>query len=313
MKILPSARNLPARLVALSLGLAMLAGCASLEQAAGPQNEQASLRSGESLRLEQYYAAVQSRLLSQGLMRTDGGGPDAPFTPRTLAQDFQRIALFDEYTVRGNHFVAQATPSTLRRWNKPIRISILFDERIPKATREKDRKNVAAYAQRLSRLTGVPMRITDKNPNFHIMFLYRDRQRAIGPELQRRIPGIGSIVVNEIQNMPRSTYCVAYAFAEPDNGSAYDSALIIIRAEHPDLMRLSCIHEEMAQAMGLANDSPEARPSIFNDDEEFALLTRHDELLLRMLYDRRLKVGMTADQTRLIVPAIANELMKGSS
>ena len=25
--------------------------------------------------------------------------------------------------------------------------------------------------------------------------------------------------------------------------------------------------------MGLPNDSPDARPSIFNDDEEFALLT----------------------------------------
>ena len=32
--------------------------------------------------------------------------------------------------------------------------------------------------------------------------------------------------------------------------------------------------------MGLANDSPEARPSIFNDDEEYALLTGHDEMLL---------------------------------
>ena len=44
--------------------------------------------------------------------------------------------------------------------------------------------------------------------------------------------------------------------------------------------------------MGLANDSPDARPSVFNDDEEFAFLTRHDELLLKMLYDPRLRPGM---------------------
>jgi hypothetical protein len=37
--------------------------------------------------------------------------------------------------------------------------------------------------------------------------------------------------------------------------------------------------------MGLANDSRQARPSIFNDDQEFALLTGHDELLLTILYD----------------------------
>ena len=49
---------------------------------------------------------------------------------------------------------------------------------------------------------------------------------------------------------------------------------MLIRAEHPPLTRLSCVHEEMAQAMGLPNDSPDARPSLFNDDLEFALLER---------------------------------------
>ena len=43
--------------------------------------------------------------------------------------------------------------------------------------------------------------------------------------------------------------------------------------------------------MGLPNDSPEARPSLFNDDLEFALLTEHDAILLRMLYDPRLRPG----------------------
>jgi hypothetical protein len=72
---------------------------------------------------------------------------------------------------------------------------------------------------------------------------------------------------------------------------------------------MSCLHEEMAQALGLPNDSPTARPSIFNDDEEFALLTRHDELLLRILYDRRLQPGMTKKQAVPIVRQIAAELL----
>ena len=74
-------------------------------------------------------------------------------------------------------------------------------------------------------------------------------------------------------------------------------------------MRTSCIHEEIAQGLGLPNDSPTARPSIFNDDEEFALLTAHDELLLRVLYDPRLEIGMTPDEARPIVDAIATELI----
>ena len=75
----------------------------------------------------------------------------------------------------------------------------------------------------------------------------------------------------------------AGATVSPGAGAAYSNAVAVIRAELPDRMRLSCIHEELAQGMGLANDSPDARPSIFNDDEEFAYLTTHDERMLRML------------------------------
>jgi hypothetical protein len=85
----------------------------------------------------------------------------------------------------------------------------------------------------------------------------------------------------------------------------------VIRAENPDLLRLSCIHEELAQGLGLANDSPAARPSIFNDDDEFALLTTHDEQLLRMLYDSRLRAGMSAADAQPIVRTIAREIKGG--
>ena len=72
------------------------------------------------------------------------------------------------------------------------------------------------------------------------------------------------------------------------------------------------MHEEVAQGLGLANDSAAARQSIFNDDEEFALLTSHDEFLLRMLYDPRLKTGMSAQQALPIVRRIAAELTGGT-
>jgi hypothetical protein len=85
----------------------------------------------------------------------------------------------------------------------------------------------------------------------------------------------------------------------------------IIRAEHPDLMRQTCIHEEVAQGLGLANDSRQARPSIFNDDEEFGFLTRQDELMLQMLYDDRFTIGMSAAEAAPLARRIATELMGG--
>jgi hypothetical protein len=112
--------------------------------------------------------------------------------------------------------------------------------------------------------------------------------------------------------MPTSVYCLVVA-RDSGGSSAYVQAVAVIRAEHPDLMRLSCIHEELAQGLGLANDSPRARPSVFNDDEEFALLTRMDEILLKILYDRRLRPGMTESEARPIVEVIAAEIMGGAS
>ena len=87
----------------------------------------------------------------------------------------------------------------------------------------------------------------------------------------------------------------------------------MIPSEHPDLLRLTCIHEELAQALGLPNDSNAARPSIFNDDEEFALLTPQDEAMLRLLYNPALHPGMTEAQARPIVQTLASRLMNGES
>ena len=64
--------------------------------------------------------------------------------------------------------------------------------------------------------------------------------------------------------------------------------------------------------MGLPNDDETVRPSLFNDDEEFALMTLHDELLLRILYDDRLEPGMSPEESMPIVRQIARELLPNS-
>ena len=69
------------------------------------------------------------------------------------------------------------------------------------------------------------------------------------------------------------------------------------------------LSKELAQGLGLPNDSPTARPSIFNDDEEFGVLTRHDELLLRLLYDRNLAPGMGAREVLAMLPQLCARIL----
>lgn len=272
-----------------------------------------SAASAASDTLRSYYAHVQANLLAQGLLRTDGGGPDTPFTDTMLARNFVQIALFNEYSPQGGSLAGIPSQAQLRRWERPVTFGLEFGPSVSADQRARDSAEVAGYAARLSRATGLPIS-TDPNGagNFHVLFLSEDDRPGYAARIRQLAPGIDAASLRAILAPDRDTYCLVIAFTE-GNGLAYTNAVALIRTEHPDLLRLSCIHEELAQGLGLANDSAGARPSIFNDDQEFGLLTTHDELLLKLLYDRRLRPGMSAAEAGPIVRAIAAELMGGAA
>jgi Protein of unknown function (DUF2927) len=258
-----------------------------------------------------YYAQVQQLLLSQGMLRTDGGD-EIPVSARALSENFMRIALYDEYRRGSGGFVREETESRLRRWEVPIRFSVRFGPSVPPEKQATDRARIASYVARLSQITGRAMSLDERSPNFFVYIVSEDERETMGPLIHAALPGLSPGDVAGITAMPRSTYCLVYALAEGTTGS-YTRAFAVIRAEHPDLLRLSCVHEELTQGLGLPNDSPRARPSIFNDDEEFALLTSLDEKLLQILYSPELRPGMSPDEARPIVEMLARRLTGGDS
>lgn len=264
----------------------------------------ASAPSQQSAELRIFYQRVLNDSLTRGLLRTDGGGPDTPYSADTLVQNFEQIAFFSEYE-RG------AQP--LRRWQDPVRFALRFGPSVTQANRTRDASEASRYISRLARLTGHPISVGQPNPNFHVFFGSDDDRPGIVDEIRRIEPRIDAATLSTIRDLPRETYCLVVAFTPAGQPGTYTRAVALIRAEQPDLMRLSCIHEELAQGLGLANDSPSARPSIFNDDEEFALLTSHDEKLLQMLYDPRLQAGAGAATSRAILRTLAQELVSPQS
>ncbi|MGH1367645.1 MAG: DUF2927 domain-containing protein [Maritimibacter sp.] len=302
-------------------GATLLAGCdmptrhaalTSPQPVARPQQSvaPAAVNGTMSLGLVDYYGRLQAALLARGLLRTDPGGADTPYGPRELVRNFQRIAFYEEYSDAGGKLVAQESASRLHRWDKPVRLTVEFGGAVPARNRAKDTAEVRRFAKQLSNASGHPVSVGDGG-NFHVFFVSEDERRALGPRLRQIMPGISSTALSTVINMPRDTYCLAFA-TDPERDGTYSQAVAVIRAEHPDLMRASCIQEEIAQGLGLSNDYPLARPSIFNDDEEFGFLTSHDEYLLKMLYDRRLRPGMSETEARPIVEDIAGELIGGN-
>lgn len=272
----------------------------------------APVQSQSSKDLERYYLGVQNDLLARGLLRADGGGPDVPFTALNLAQNFAAIALSEEMRVENGRVLPGKALITLRRWEDPIRFGVHFGDTVPESIRQSDRIFIESYVRRLARITGHPMMIASTKTNFEIVVLHEDQRLSVNPLLQRAGVRPSRGMIDAIAGMSRNDYC-AVLTEDRRNDGVITNALAIVRAEHSEMMRRMCFHEEIAQGLGLFNDSPRARPSIFNDDEEFGRLTTHDEMLLKMLYDPRMSAGMSAKKAEAMALVIANELVGGES
>lgn len=256
-----------------------------------------------------FYARIEAERRARGLMRTDDGLRDGRIAASRLAAIWTEVALRDELS--GGRLI----PAVLRRWDRPVVFRLEFGASVPEGVQAADRVRVGQLVASMADAARHPMSLSPAGSaegNFHVLVLNEAERQEIGPRLRALVPGIDASTVDLVTGMPAETFCLALAFAR-GGGSTYTEAVAIIRAEHPDLTRLACYHEELAQGLGLAADSPRARPSVFNDDQEFALLTALDLMLLRLHYDARLSPGMTENRASPIVLAIASELAAGES
>jgi len=267
--------------------------------------------SDASIELRRYYARVEQDLLAQGLLRVDGGGTDTPYTDEMLSRNFEQIALAEEYARGAGLQPSSGALGEIKKWRVPVRVGVIFGDSMSEGDQTQDRRTLESYTRRLRRVSGHPISLVSDQVNFHVLVMGQDDKDQLRSVLDRIAPGMEASTRAIFLNLPRAIHCLVVAFAENNSASAYRQAVALVRSEHPDLTRRACYHEELAQGLGLANDAPNARPSIFNDDDEFALLTTHDEMLLKILYGPRVTPGMNADQVRPIVRMLSRELKGG--
>ncbi|SES89745.1 DUF2927 domain-containing protein [Oceanicella actignis] len=303
----------------------------------------AALAGGCAQSLADRYAALERAHVRQGLLRLDRDPADAPFDAEDLARDFERIAFHKEFA-DGPGLIAAPTPTQLIKWDGEVTWTLTGDgvrEDDRRAFRALTARLSALTGLRFSERpapdtpapdtpapdtpapdTPAPGASSPDQPparggrapdedaqdeGARVMIL------IAGPEL-RRAAGIlaagmpGNMDAIAAWARDDSYPCVGQVGWRGEGPGRDQRAIVAIKAETAGRLRLSCIHEELTQILGLVNDDPEARPSIFNDDQEFAALTRHDELLLRILYDPRLRHGMTAEEGMPIVRRIIAEL-----
>jgi hypothetical protein len=256
--------------------------------------------------LAAYYASLEAALVARGALKADRGGLSRLDAAR-LERDFMQAALMEEYGSGLTLGTGSRKSKLLLRWEEPVRIRVSFGASVPDALRRADHARIGDYAVRLARVTGHPVRLANDGANLHVLVVNEAERRSLASQLPALVPGISPWMVRTISRMKPNHLCMVVAEPHADPRRGYARAVAIVRAEHSDRMRTACIEEELAQAMGLPNDCDEANPSIFNDNQEYALLTRRDEILLGMLYSPSLASGMTAADARPIVTRMARQ------
>jgi hypothetical protein len=235
------------------------------------------------------FETYQSQMQQRGFLRTEADPPDVPYTNARLVENFRRIAFYT-YPNDERH-----VPKPLTKWQSPIRYVVMGGEG--------DAWQVDALMRRLSGLTGLAIeRVGEDEANFIVLLMDDGEQRAarrafVDADSRAFFDSFVSAIFD----------CGAIADWS-DDAPEITKALVYLHGDLSGLYRRLCFHEEISQSLGLFNDDPTVRPSIFNDDDEFALLTRHDEYLLRILYDPRLRSGMTPEEAMPLVVRIVDEL-----
>ena len=164
------------------------------------------------------------------------------------------------------------------------------------------RPTIERHAKALKTFTGLTLKeIPGKAPGEDLIFVFakRDTMITAGRLLEK----------NErvLRQMARGN-CYFLSYTMPDGRIV--KGLIAINSELERLKIEHCLLEEMAQSMGLRNDSPLVSPSIFNDSEKHMSLTLIDKVLLRTLYDKRMISGMPRRPALVTAKKIVRSLMK---
>jgi hypothetical protein len=237
-------------------------------------------------------------------MRDERAPADAPYSNADLARNFERIVFYSEFTLRDGALEPEERETPLTKWRRPIRYELVGD-----AVTAEDRETYAALARRFSAVTGLDIReaAQDEEDNLLILILSRQARLRAAAFLEEIGAGTNEGLIYRLRTDDYSIPCAATVGAARRD-PAIVQGIILIKAETSGLLRRSCAHEEFAQVLGPGNDFAGARPSIFNDDGEFALLTEHDEYILRVLYDRRLRPGMNREEAMPIARRIIEEI-----
>lgn len=237
-----------------------LSGCAELanikRSAEGADN--AAFVAETSRQLRQGYDHVTTGLIAQGLLRTDKGSKSPHATAEVLIELFNSLAFYDEDEPNSGFQPTQATPTALSKWQRSVKINLHFGPSLNTETRVTDTQFLSDYAAQLSDITRHTIEPTTELENFHVVIVDEVHGMNMVQKLRKKDVLVPPNIQQVIQQMPADVHGVVLTLSARHTPHIHQQALVMIRTEHPPMFKKACFHKEIAQGLGLHNDSPEA-------------------------------------------------------
>jgi len=83
---------------------------------------------------------------------------------------------------------------------------------------------------------------------------------------------------------------------------------VILTVDNGDFVFLDCAYEELLQSLGPINDTASVPWTMFNDSVSMGYFDVYDQYILNLLYDPRIKAGMTVQEVKAVLPEVLTDV-----
>jgi hypothetical protein len=207
------------------------------------------------------------------------------FTDQQIIDGFFRIVFGAEFHVAGR-------TDRIRKYDVPVRIYV--DSR---AKPDRRAQIAAVVADIREKIRGLDIAVVQNRKEANItVTLVRDR------DIEKTIRAFYGRARAKTILQSLEPQCLS-GFRKDDFFRIIRSDVIIV-TDAGDYIFYDCAYEEILQSLGPINDDASVPWTMFNDDVQMGYFDIYDQYLLNMLYDPRIKPGMSAEEVRQLLPQI---------
>jgi len=207
------------------------------------------------------------------------------------------VASFDDINfTKGNRNTKR---SNLDKWQKEVIHFDLVDD-APEWVRE----TISSHLARLEKITGLQMDLSrnESSDQPEVTIRYLEPVEAYDQ------------VIAKVSKVPQSRgeyyatgRCRVYVWNDPSG--MIRKGMVLIVPNDDKKFEHSCIIEELTQVLGLTADRAHYLPAIFSNEGLPQKLSVNDMIMIRTLYDSRLKAGVAREEALIIARQVINELV----